>query len=130
MIQGRRDPEFDRKKQDLSGPACAALAEISTYIVGGELLRRLETTQGIHAVLRSYDENYDEAVRRAGKLTFSDVQRLLMPDHAPVLTGEAMAGNGRLFIDYRLDAEIDHWVAGRISGHQCRAMERAAQFGG
>jgi ATP-dependent helicase/nuclease subunit A len=110
LIQGHAILEFDRKKQELSGPACAALAEIATYVVGGELMRRLETTQGIHAVLRSYEENYDATVRRAGKLTFADVQRLLMPDHAPVLTGEAVAGNGRLFIDYRLDGEIDHWL--------------------
>ena len=33
-----------------------------------------------------------------------------MPGRAPVLTGEAVAGNGRLYIDYRLDSEIDHWL--------------------
>ncbi len=101
---------FDKKKQDLNGPACVALAAIVTQVVGGELLRRLETTRGIHAVLRSYESTYDDEVRRAGKLTFADVQRLLLPGRAPVLTGEAMAGSGRLFIDYRLDAEIDHWL--------------------
>ncbi len=102
--------EFDRKKQELGADASRALAEVVTHIVGGELLRRLETTRGIHAVLKSYEGNYDESVRRAGKLTFADVQRLLMPGRALVLTGEAVAGNGRLFIDYRLDAEIDHWL--------------------
>ncbi|MEO6994162.1 MAG: 3'-5' exonuclease, partial [Lacunisphaera sp.] len=101
---------FDKKKQELNAPACGALAAIVAQVVRGELLRRLETTRGIHAVLRSYEATYDDEVRRAGKLTFADVQRLLLPGRAPVLTGEAMAGSGRLFIDYRLDAEIDHWL--------------------
>jgi ATP-dependent exoDNAse (exonuclease V) beta subunit len=110
LVGGSAVLSFDKKMQNVSGPACAALVEIVTHVIGGELLRRLETTRGIHAVLRSYESTYDDEVRRAGKLTFADVQRLLMPGRAPVLTGEAMAGSGRLFIDYRLDAEIDHWL--------------------
>lgn len=110
LVRGSTVLTFDKKKQELNDPAAAALAAIVTQVVGGELSRRLETTRGIHAVLQSYESTYDDEVRRAGKLTFSDVQRLLMPGRAPVLTGEAMAGSGRLFIDYRLDAEIDHWL--------------------
>ena len=107
---GRAVLEFDRKKQELSASACAALRECARHVIGGELARRLETTRGIHAVLRGYENFYHEAVRRAGKLTFGDVQRLLAPGAgAPCLTrGEE--GDGRLFIDYRLDAEIDHWL--------------------
>jgi ATP-dependent helicase/nuclease subunit A len=102
--------EFDRKRQELDAPAGAALAALVRHIVGGELARRLETTRGIFAVLQGYERSYHETVRRAGRLTFADVQRLLAPAAgAPALTrGEAEAG--RLFIDYRLDAEIDHWL--------------------
>ncbi len=110
LREGRAVLEFDRKKQVLTAPAGAALAAIVTHLAGGEFKRRLETTRGIHAVLHGYEAFYNDSVRRAGKLTFADVQRLLMPDHAPILTGEAVAGDGRLFIDYRLDAEIDHWL--------------------
>ena len=110
IIAGRAVLEFDRKKQELSAPACAALREIARHVVGGELTRRLETTRGIHAVLRGYEDNYHDAVRRAGKLTFADVQRLLMPGGgARALTGEADEA-GRLFIDYRLDGGTDHWL--------------------
>ena len=101
--------EFDRKKQALSATACAALRECTRHVIGGELGRRLETSRGIHAVLHGYEKFYHETVRRAGKLTFGDVQRLLAPGMgAPPLTQEAAAD--RLFIDYRLDAEIDHWL--------------------
>lgn len=101
--------KFDRKTQTLDAPACGALLEIVCHVAGGELQRRLETTRGVHAVLRSYDALYDALVRRAGKLTFADVERLLLPEGGRVLTRAADEG-GRLFLDYRLDAEIDHWL--------------------
>lgn len=108
----RRGPvtlEFDRKKQELDAAASAALADLTRSIVGGELRRRLETTRGIFAVLQGYERFYGEAVRRAGRLTFADVQRLLAPEAgAPMLA--QTAGEGRLLIDYRLDAAIDHWL--------------------
>lgn len=110
LSAGKAALEFDRKKQELNADACAALAEMTQHVIGGELLRHVAVTRGIHAVLRGYDHIYHDAVRRAGKLTFGDVQRLLLP------TGDAGAltrdegGDAKLFIDYRLDAEIDHWL--------------------
>ncbi|MBI3887261.1 MAG: UvrD-helicase domain-containing protein [Opitutae bacterium] len=102
--------EFDRKKQELDATACAALRDIARHVVGGELARRVETTRGLHAVLRGYEEHYHDAVRRAGKLTFADVQRLLQPGgSARALSGDADDA-GRLFIDYRLDGGTDHWL--------------------
>ena len=103
--------EFDRKKQELSAPACAALAELTRQVVGAEFGRRLEITRGIYAVLSGYEAVYHEAVRRAGKLTFSDVQRLLMPGEGGARTFSREATDERrLLIDFRLDAEIDHWL--------------------
>jgi len=100
----------ERKKQILSTEEGKALRAVLARIAGDELVRRLETTRGIHAVLRNYDDLYHEAVRRAGKLTFADVQRLLAPEAgARPLTSEAGI-EGRIFIDYRLDAGIDHWL--------------------
>ncbi len=103
--------EFDRKKQELAPPACAALATIVRDVIGREIERRLEMTRGIHAVLAGYEAVYHEAVRRAGKLTFGDVQRLLTPENgAPRLSGGGETTVDRLAIDYRLDGEIDHWL--------------------
>ena len=101
----------ERKKHPLPPPARRALRQLLQAIIGAELARRLEITRGIHAVLGGYEAVYHDAVRRAGKLTFADVQRLLTPgdDGARVLSREA-ADDRRLFIDYRLDAEIDHWL--------------------
>jgi ATP-dependent exoDNAse (exonuclease V) beta subunit len=102
----------DRRKLALAPAAASALAELATAIVGAEFTRRLEVTRGIFEVLGRYDAVYDQAVRRAGKLTFADLQRLLRPDvpgGSRVLSRQA-ADEARLFIDWRLDSQIDHWL--------------------
>ena len=109
---GLTEITVERKKVMLNLEASQELRALVRGIVGAELARRLETTQGMFAVLRGYEEVYGNTVRRAGRLTFSDVQRLLRPDTpdgAPLLTREA-AMEARLFIDWRLDAQIDHWL--------------------
>jgi len=113
LLAGKAVLAFDRKFQELSPAACAALADIVRHVVGGELERRLQMTRGIHEVLASYEKVYDGAVRRAGRLTFMDLQRLLQPGAAggaPPLSREPVADDTRLFIDWRLDAQIDHWL--------------------
>ena len=96
----------ERKRVSLPPAARTALRRLVGGIVGAELARRLEMTAGVFAVLRGYEEVYDAAVRRGGRLTFADVQRLLQP---VALTRDA-ALDARLFIDWRLDAQIDHWL--------------------
>ncbi|MEO6004509.1 MAG: UvrD-helicase domain-containing protein [Opitutus sp.] len=103
--------EFDRKKQNLTPLACAALADLTRHVVAAEIGRRLEVTRGIHAVLQGYEAIYHDAVRRTGKLTFGDVQRLLVPgEDRPYALSQDADDERRLFIDFRLDAEIDHWL--------------------
>lgn len=110
LSAGTAELEFDRKKQTLSSDACAALGTLVKSVFAGELTRRLEMTRGICTVLRGYEAIYGDTVRRAGKLTFADVQRLLMPETgAPRLTSGG-AGEGRLLVDWRLDAKYDHWL--------------------
>lgn len=101
----------ERRKLELPPPGRTALRELLAAIIGGELARRMEITRGIHAILAGYETVYHDMVRRAGKLTFADVERLLRPgaDGARVLSREG-AEDGRLFIDFRLDAEIEHWL--------------------
>ncbi|HVS51889.1 MAG TPA: UvrD-helicase domain-containing protein [Opitutaceae bacterium] len=110
--RGCAEMTVERKRIALTPDECADLATIVREIVAAEFTRRLETTRGIHAVLRGYETVYHDAVRRGGKLTFGDVQRLLQPD----VSGESLTraaadeGEGRLFIDFRLDAQFDHWL--------------------
>jgi len=107
---------IERRKVALPEEARRALRAVVAGIMGVELDRRLEMTRGIFAVLQGYERNYDDAVRRAGRLTFSDVLRRLLPGGgAPVLSGqgagaEAETAEARLLIDWRLDAKYDHWL--------------------
>ncbi len=108
VLRGDAAITVERKKIALTPEECAALATIVRHLVGGELARRLETTRGIHAVLQGYETVYHDGVRRSGKLTFADVQRLLQPEG----DGFTLADDrdGRLLIDFRLDAQFDHWL--------------------
>ena len=97
----------ERRMLALPPPAGEALRRLAEGIVGAELRRRLEMTQGIYSVLRGYESVYDGAVRRAGRLTFADLQLVLRPGHAggPPPLSQEPAAEERLFIDWRLDAQ-------------------------
>ena len=102
----------ERRKLALRAKGRDALRRLVSAVVGSELVRRLEMTRGLFEVLRAFESVYDESVRRTGRLTFADLQRLLQPDgpmHAPPLSQRA-DGDARLYIDWRLDARIDHWL--------------------
>ncbi len=98
---GAAELVIDRVKVALGPEACAALRGLVSAVVAAELGRRLEITQGIHAVLRWYDRVYDREVRRAGKLTFGDILRVLV-------TGADSLE--RATVNWRLDARYDHWL--------------------
>jgi len=103
---GRAELTVERRKVALGPPAAAALAAVVAGLGGAELGRRLEMTRGIFEVLHGYDAVYHGTVRRAGRLTFADITRLLQPAS---LTRDPDA-DGRLLIDWRLDAQLDHWL--------------------
>ncbi|WP_221030629.1 UvrD-helicase domain-containing protein [Actomonas aquatica] len=106
LLSGGAELVIDRLKVSLGPESCAGLRGVVQMVVAAELGRRLEITQGIHAVLRWYDRVYDRQVRRVGKLTFGDVLRILTPEGP----GEGAAALERDLIDWRLDARFDHWL--------------------
>lgn len=95
--------KFDRTKIAVPPEVVAAIAVLVRRLVGLELGRRMAVTQGIAKVMRTFDALYDAEVRRAGRLTFADLQQLLSPERA------AAGGEyGRTGLDYRIDARLDH----------------------
>jgi ATP-dependent helicase/nuclease subunit A len=68
-------------------------------------------TDGLYRLLDAYERHYQAAMRSGSMMTFDDVQRLLHPeasDHGLAIS--RAAGPHRLYIDYRLDGELDHWL--------------------
>ena len=84
------------------------LARIMRHCIACELENKLIQTKGIHNLLDMFEEHYDEQIRRAGRLTFSDFPMLLAPNNnSPILGGR---GPTRLDMEYRLDGQFDHWL--------------------
>ncbi len=76
-----------------------------------EILRVRKQTRGLGRLLDWFEQRYDEAARQGGIFTFDDVQRFLSPRHAAdaSLSRQPEVPN-RLYLDYRLDARLDHWL--------------------
>ncbi|MFA7051451.1 MAG: UvrD-helicase domain-containing protein [Kiritimatiellia bacterium] len=78
------------------------------HAINVEIGRALTQTQGLRTVLGRYDEHYAAAQTHDGHFTFEDLSRLLgsggpSPSRVP-------DAENRLYIDYRLDGRLDHWL--------------------
>jgi ATP-dependent helicase/nuclease subunit A len=104
--------KVNRKDQTFGLRECRILSDITTRYVGEELRNHLVRTRGIWAILAHYESTYAQQVRRRGKLTFHDVEVLLAgsPTAPRPILAQGPGEEGRLRIDYRLDARFDHWL--------------------
>ncbi len=114
----------DRRTQKMSAAECLQALVLMAHVVRTEITVALQRTQGIYRVLDLYEEAYDTMLRRQGRLTFTDVQYLLTAGNrasgGSVLTREPArpaptearrpSPEARLYIDYRLDCQLDHWL--------------------
>lgn len=97
-----------QSKQSIGQPEGEILKRLTRFAFMQELGPRLEATQGIHGIVRLFEEVYAAEVRRAGKITLQDATLLL--------AGSDVHGNGladpelRERIGYRLDGNFDHWL--------------------
>lgn len=107
IFNGRSTLQCGRGKNnqlEMEPAACQALADCLRAIMWHHLQRALENTQGVYRILDAYHENYDRIVRRSGKLAFADLTHLLSPKE------DSDAPIDRTLLDYRLDAQFDHWL--------------------
>lgn len=113
LRQGHALLKIERISCPLSPEASRLALELLTHVVRTRLTAALEETRGIYRVLDQYERFYHETVRQQGKLTFTDVQYLLTPENringGTILTQDPRAA-ARLYIDYRLDCRLDHWL--------------------
>lgn len=98
---------------ELSSAQCRLVLDLLGYIMKTELGVAMEMTQGIFRVLDCYEAVYDETVRRRGRLTFTDAQYLLTKANrysGGARLSRSSGEEARLYIDYRLDCKLDHWL--------------------
>ncbi|MFP3899003.1 MAG: UvrD-helicase domain-containing protein, partial [Dehalococcoidia bacterium] len=110
---GEMTLSYNKGQYVLGGRQCQLLSTLLRHAVGTELRAMLNRTRGIYQVLRQYEQFYDGMVRRRGKLTFIDAQYLLTSanQYSSGSVLSRLAGqDSRLYIDYRLDCRLDHWL--------------------
>ncbi len=113
LRSGNATVKLNRKTCELSGDIATHVLALVTHIVRTELQAALVRTQGIHGLLATYERRYDTAMRRDGTLSFTDAQHLLTRSSDGV-RGAVLSciggGESRLYIDYRLDSQLNHWL--------------------
>ncbi len=117
----RWEQAYRRSPIAYEGPTLDALRALIRYAVGAELAYAARQTDGFADLVAMWEEVYAEVTRRTGRYSFSDVTALLAGDAVMSRSPEA-----RLYIDYRLDARIDHWLLDEFqdtSDDQWRAFE-------
>lgn len=81
-------------------------------LIGTEIRRSLQMTSGIARILSYYERLYGP-VLRSGQMTFNDAQYLLTEANHVAggsLVSRQSGMDNRLYIDYRLDCALDHWL--------------------
>ena len=105
--------KVDKVSQHLSGEECRSALALMAHVMGTEIAVALQKTQGIYRVLDLYEGFYDAMLRRHGRLTFTDIQYLLTAGNRASggsVISRLPSAEARLYIDYRLDCKLDHWL--------------------
>mgnify|MGYP002395080992 CR=1 FL=1 len=104
---------IERTKHQLSEQESHLSLQLLTHILKCEIISAIERTRGIYRVLDQYERFYEGTVRKQGKLTFDDVHYILAaaePGSEPHPLSRLAGSESRLYIDYRMDAKLDHWL--------------------
>ena len=132
LRRGSARLSMDRKDYELDAELCTHALRLVTHLMRCELNGALEQTQGIYRILEQYSAIYETLARRQGKFTFDDIQYLLTDANkhsgGRLLSRDPGQG-GKLYIDYRLDCRLDHWLLDEFqdtSDLQWRVFENLA----
>ncbi len=104
---------YNKRDYPLTERQCRLLFTLVRHVIGTELRAAVRRTRGIYQVLHQYEQFYDDMVRRRGQLTFTDAQYLLTAGNrysSDSVLSRMPGQEARLYIDYRLDSKLDHWL--------------------
>ncbi len=105
------DLHYNRKEYHVPGRISGSLFKLFSNIMRVEIDRCINQTRGLHKVLDYYSRAYRAVALAAGNLTFDDAQHLLSRGESGGMqisrTADAL---NRLYIDYRLNCRLDHWL--------------------
>ena len=112
LKNGEGTLQYNRREFKIVPDLGHALYTLIHHLIGTEIRGSLARTSGIYRILREYEKHYDVLVRRRGKLTFEDAQYLLSGSNplGGAMLSQQDNSDTRLYIDYRLDSQLDHWL--------------------
>jgi ATP-dependent helicase/nuclease subunit A len=90
------------------------LRELAAPAVREAIERLLSRARGAYRLAAAYERVYQQRVRSAGRLSFQDVQHVLL---------RAAESGVKLDIDYRLDGRFDHWMLDEFQDTSRRQWE-------
>lgn len=106
MKQGDAALEYYNVKYTIPHKIASVLAALIHNMICIEYQRMLNRTAGLFNLLSTYDREYEDITRALGMFSFTDIQYLLAGGKA-ISRKEAP---DRLYIDYRMDCRLDHWL--------------------
>ena len=113
LKRGEMTLDYSGGEYPLSARQCELMFSLLRHVVGTELRSTLNKTRGIYRILSQYEQFYDDMIRQRGKLTFTDAQYLLTAANqysGGIMLSRVTGQEARLYIDYRLDCKLDHWL--------------------
>lgn len=114
LRKGEASVHINKKEYGLSREECQLALVLVEHIMATEIQSAMAETRGIYRFLDRYESFYDGMMRRQGRLTFTDIQYLLTGANrytgGGVLSRQPGGDSAHLYIDYRLDAKLDHWL--------------------
>ena len=110
---GSLNIHYSRKDCVIPEATAKKLIQLLQHVIGIEMHQLLRQTNGLFRIMHWYEKLYDRYLRRQGMLTFNDIQFLLT--HHNDYSGGALISrkpseDQRLYIDYRMHCELDHWL--------------------
>jgi len=89
--------------KEVVGDKAVLLGNLAGGIIGAEIRHQQRLTQGLWQLMALYEQQFDAAVRRRGRVGFADLTHLLSK------AGLGREGVGQA-IGFRLDQRFDHWM--------------------
>jgi len=92
--------KFGRSEVTLSRDETLAVRDALVCVFGYVVRMKLELARGVYRLISTFEREYDKKVRKAGRLVFSDIPRLVagLPDDI------------RAALEYRSDCRIRAWA--------------------
>ena len=113
LLRGDATVKIGQTVFEMPPAACRAALTLVRHVVRCEVEAALKRTDGLFRILALYDAHYTAHIRQTGQMSFNDAQVLLTdanPASGGALISRELNAPGKLYIDYRLDCRLDHWL--------------------